>query len=145
MSASVNEQVVALVKSVLTNATPAGLSVFRARQSALGQDELPAINIRRGSGESTLHQEHKKTRELVSFELELHDRGDDWETAVDALHMAAHQCLFNDAVLNKPENKLHCTGTELMAAEADFVAGKLVAHYQIQIITRPGDLARAIS
>lgn len=144
MSASVVEQILARIKTVLTGTTRAGTRVYRTRQSAFGQDELPAINILRAPTDSSVHAE-RLSRTLCLIEIELHEQGDDWETAVDAFHGEVHTRLHADAALAALGRGLSCTGTDPMPGEADYVAGKLTVRYQLHVLTRPGDLTRAIN
>lgn len=144
MSASVVEQILACVKTILTGTTRAGARVYRARRAAFGQDELPAINLHRTPTENNAHAE-RLSRTLVGFEIELHDQGDDWETTTDDFHMEVHALLLADVPLAALGRGLQCTGTDPLGDEADFIAGKLLARYQIHVLTRPGDLTRAIN
>lgn len=145
MAASVAEQILARVQAVLLNATPAGAHVERGRDDAFGDSELPAINIRRANtGHERLGDSGERV--IVSFDLELHVATTGaWETAADALHMAAHAVLVADAPLAALGRGLRCTGTDAQGDSADRVIGKLTARYQMQVFVRPGDLTRQLS
>jgi len=145
MAASVAERVLARVQAVLLNATPAGAHVERGRDDAFGDSELPAINVRRAD---TTHERIGETGErvVVSFDLELNVATlGDWETAADALHMAAHAVLVVDTTLAALARGLRCTGTDAQGDSADRVIGRLTARYQMQVFVRPGDLTRQLS
>lgn len=144
MSASIVEQILARVSAALTGTTRAGARVYRARRAPFGQDELPAINLHRTPTETGAHAE-RLSRTLVGFEIELHEQGDDWETTTDAFHMEVHTLLLKDVPLAALGRGLQCPSTDALADEADFIAGKLIARYQIHVLTRPGDLTRAIN
>jgi len=145
MSASVIEQILARAKAALSGATSAGASVFRGRADAINEDELPAVNVRRGgSAEEALGT--NGARITVAFDVEHHvDDSADWETEADALHMEVHAVLGADAQLASLGRGLRCTGTDAQGEGADRVIGRLIAHYQMQIFVRPGDLTRSIT
>jgi hypothetical protein len=144
MTASVSEQILARAKAVLIGATAAGANVERGRDDAYAPEECPAINIRRadsqheplGSGVQRL---------TLAFDVDLFARGAAWETAADALHMAAHALLLADATLAGMGRGLHCTGTEVTGDSADQPQGRLTAHYQIQTPVSAGDYARQLN
>ncbi|MDI6748248.1 MAG: hypothetical protein QMD17_14010 [Rhodocyclaceae bacterium] len=145
MTASVIEQILARVHVALLGTTPASTNVYRGRDDAFDQAELPAINIRRtGTGHDRLGDSGERIS--VGIELDLHVATlGNWETAADALHMAAHAVLVADAPLAALGRGLRCDGTDAQGDSADRVIGKLTARYQMQIFVRPGDFTRAIS
>lgn len=143
MSASVAEQILDRVVTVL-----AGLGLFtavaRSSVHAIGEDDLPFARVRRGATESSIHTERLR-RLLLEFELELYAAGADYETALDALHVAADTALLQDATLATLGRGLGCVATDIAPEAADITVGKLTARYEIHVLTRPGDLTRAIS
>lgn len=141
---SVAEQILARVETALIAANVAGGRIHRHNEAPFGDDELSAINIRRGGVETTVLGE-KLERSLMVFELVHYVADNDWETAADALHMVSHAVVATDAPLAALGRGLRCVGTEPDGDDGEFVAGKLVARYQIQFLTRPGDLTRAIN
>lgn len=145
MAASVIEQILARVAAALTGTTTAGVNVHRGRADAFADDEIPALNIRRAnSSEDAISA--NGSRIVVMFDIEHHiDDLADWETAADALHMQVHGVLANDAALAVLGHGLRCTGTDAQSDSADRVVGRLIAHYQMQVFTRPGDLTRKIN
>lgn len=143
MAASVFELILARVAAVLLSATAAGSNVYRARDDAFAQDELPAINVRRGDTEGDVIGAGGE-RHVISFTLAFHARGAGWETAADALHMQAHALLMADATLAGKGRGLRCTGSETQDDSADQPAGRLTARYQMQVFIRPGDLSVAV-
>lgn len=142
---SVFEQILARVQTVLLGTTTAAQQVFRAREAAYGEDELPAINITRGSVETSQHAE-RIHRHRIEFVLEFHAAGDSWESDTDALHMQAHNLLLADSWLSSTVRGFLCISTSPSIVEAEgFIAGRLTATYQVQVLTRPGDLTRVIN
>lgn len=143
MTASVIEQILDRVETVI-----GGMSVFTAfsRSSvyAISEDDLPFARIRRGATESTIHSERLR-RSRIEFDLELYAAGPDYETAVDALHVAADNELLQDAQLATLGRGLGCVSTEIEKDAAEITIGKLTARYEIHVLTRPGDLTRAIT
>jgi hypothetical protein len=143
MSASVAEQILARVALVLTSAALA-TTVERARTDAFADSEVPALNIKRGNvSEDAVG--NNGARLVIAWIVEHHVSGvAGWETAADALHMAAHTALCSDATLASLGRGLRCTGSDVDGDSADRVVGRLVAHYQMQVFVRPGDLTRSI-
>ncbi len=143
MAASVFELILARVAAVLlAGSTAAGSNIFRARDDAFGDNELPAINVRRAdSGGDVITSSGE--RHVLAFTLTCMAAGDDWETAVDALHMQAHALLLADAVIAAKGKGLRLLSTDLQNDSADQVRGRLTARYQIQILVRPGDFSVA--
>lgn len=137
---SAHERILARVLSTLQAAgTDAAGRVHRGRVDAFGTDEVPAINIRRSTGQADAFA-HAVHRGLMEFELDLLVRGDDWETAADRLHLQAHRVIAVDGELNTLGRGLRCVRTEPRAEGGDEVIGKLTATYQVQALSRAGDL-----
>lgn len=142
---SVAEQILARVQvALVTAAIVATDLVSRGREDAWGEDELPAINIIRAGDDQQNHAE-RLTRHVLTFDIQHLAVGTAWETVADALHMQVHAVLLADAQLQAIGRGLTCTGTEAQGASADIHTARLTAHYQIQFITRPSDLTRAIN
>ena len=140
MSTSRAEQILARVQAALLGVTPAGPRVERARQAAYSDTEALAINILRGDVETTALANAREHNRL-SFTVECYAQGDDYETATDALHVAAHAVLLADPILAQLGKGLRCTNTSMSGDEAEFAAGRLTARYEIQFLTQTGDLA----
>lgn len=144
MSASVIEQILARVKAALLNATAAGVQVYRGRQDAFAETQLPAINIKRsGSNHEPLGDRADVV--IVQFDVEHHVAATvDWETAADVLHMESHALILTDATLATLGRGLRCTGTDAQGGDADQLIGLLTASYQIKVPVRRGDFTRAM-
>jgi len=141
---SVFEQILARVAAALTAGAVTASDIDRGNEDGYGEDELPKINVKRGPSETSSHAQNLE-RTVANFEVEHHVAGAAWETLADALHIGAHAVIANDAPLAALGRGLRITGTEALAGSAEFVSGKLVARYQIQFLTRPGDPTRAIN
>lgn len=145
MAASVVENILARIATVLTGATSAGTNVYRGRADAFANTEIPALNIRRASS-SAEPIGAKGERIMVGFDIEhFVDDSANWETTSDALHMAVHSLLAADATLALLGHGLRCTGTDAQSDSADRVVGRLMAHYQMQVFVRPHDLTKLIN
>lgn len=142
MAASVFELILARVHALLLGTTDAASRVYRAREDAFADDELPAINLRRENTSGDVLGNNGE-RHVLAFALEIHVDGADPETQADDLHMAAHTLLMADTLL--ASRGLRLTGTETLPASADRTVARLAAHYQMQVFTRPGDLTRAVT
>lgn len=141
-TASVCEQILAQVQSTLLTAGIVADRVFRGRRAPLDGEEFPAIKIKRGPSDSSSHA----TRvERVRFEFLVSHLVLDGETSVDALHVAAHAVLMSDAALGSIGYDLRLLATDTESDEADITADVLTARYQIQFLTRPGDVTRNLS
>ena len=140
-SNTTHERILQRVDLALKGAgTDAAARVYRGRVDAFGVDEIPAINIRRSTGQADAFAQ-AVARGLMEFELDFHVRGNDWETAVDRLHLQAHRVIAIDAGLNTLGRGLRCVRTEPRAEGGDETIGRLTATYQVQALTRAGDLA----
>jgi hypothetical protein len=138
---STHERILQRVELALKAAgTDAAVRVHRGRVDAFGADEIPAINIRRSTGQSDAFA-HAVTRGLMEFELDFHVRGDDWETVADRLHLQAHRVIAVDGELNTLGRGLRCVRTEPRAEGGDETIGRLTATYQVQALSRAGDLS----
>jgi len=143
MSASVVEQILARVETVLA-ALPVFVGVSRSSVFSISEADLPYARIRRGATESAIYSERLR-RARVEFEIELYAAGADYETATDTLHVAVDTALLQDAPLAALGRGLCCVSTEIAPEAAEITVGKLTARYEIHVVTRPGDLTRAIS
>jgi hypothetical protein len=138
---STHERILQRVDLALKAAgTDAASRVHRGRVDAFGVDEIPAINIRRSTGQADAFAQAVH-RGLMEFELDFHVRGDDWETAADRLHLQAHRVIAIDAGLNTLGRGLRCVRTEPRAEGGDETIGRLTATYQVQALTRAHDMA----
>lgn len=140
---SVAEQILARVHTLLLAADVAGGNVFRNRTDPLGEDELPGIKILRGATDTSAHA-RGIDRHRFEFSVAHLVTGADVETQADALHMAAHTAVFADEPLAALGSDLRCIGTDTVPDDADVDAYRLTARYQIQFLTRPGDLSRKL-
>jgi hypothetical protein len=144
MPASVIEQILARNKAALLNATSAGAHVFRGREDPFSPEEIPGLNVRRDDSEHQPMGDNGQ-RVYAVWEVEHVVKGDNWETAADALHMEVHAVLADDATLKTLGRGLRCIATSCRAEGGDQTTGKLTARYQMQVFVRPGDLSRAVS
>lgn len=144
MTASVHEAILQRVKLVLlaANIVPSEL-VSRGRVDAFSPDEMPAINIRRNPGVNNDFASGSQ-HQYMEFVVDLHVRGDDWETQADALHMQAHAALAASTELASLCKGLRCTRTEPSAEGGDQTIGAISATYQAQAVVRISDLTMAL-
>lgn len=142
MSASVAEQLLARIHVLLS---PLVATVDRGRLAAYGEPELPAANLKR-DGEDIAHHARNLQRHILTFTVEYIHAGADWETRSDAQHVQFDELIGSDAgLLSLGARALQLVATDSQGEEGDYTAGRLSARYQIQFITRPGDLTRAIT
>lgn len=145
MAASVFELIVARVYAVLlAGPTDAGTHVFRGRDDAFGDIELPALNIRRASTSGEPEDVADVELHQIAFTVACHARGATLETSADALHMQAHALLMADSTLAGMGRHLRCTATEIQDDSADQPAGVLTASYEMQVFVHTASLAAAI-
>lgn len=143
--ASVVEQILARVQTVLTGATDAEDRVERGRVDAAADGDQAVLNIKRAPDNVEVITD-RLSRITVAWDIEhLVAVTDAWETAADALYMQVHAALFADPTLATLGRGLRCTGTDPAGDGADQVIGRLTARYQMQVSIRPGDPTRAIT
>ena len=143
MTASVADQILARVLTVVQGVS--GIAgAARNRAAAIGVDELPYANIIRGATESMPHAERLRNN-TVGFDVRIYASGASYEQTLDGLHVAVDAALHADATLNTLGRGLIGTGTELEDEDAEYTCGRITARYQIHVLTRPGDLTRAIN
>lgn len=138
MPASVTEQMLSHVQAVLTDTTAAADNVFRGRVDALGEDEVPGLNIVRGN---VSHEAFGAgvVRLSINWTIEHTVCGADAETLADALHVEVDARLQADPQFAAG---LLCVATDYVGDAADQPVGRLTAHYQLQILVRRNDLTR---
>lgn len=144
MSASVHEALMAQVKTILLAAgTMAADRVYRGRVDALAPEDMPGINIRRGTG---IHSDFASgaQHQVMEFMVDHHVRGPEWETAADAMHMQVHAALAASAELALLCKGLRCVRTEPSAEGGDETIGAITATYQAQALVRPNNLTQAV-
>lgn len=133
------------VLEVLSSLT--GVTVSRRRTDAFDTGELPAIEILRAAASSEDFG-GRADKWRPSFVLQLLVADDTQaETALDALHLRADQGLLADQQLAQIFKGLRCTSvTEPeQVATTDGVAARMSCTYEAQLLTRRGDLSRAMT
>ncbi len=145
MSASVIEQILARVATVLAAAAiVASGRVYRDHSDAFAAEDLPAINIRRGSATIEPGDTGNTTARIeAGFDIDIHASGTSaTATAVDALHVAAQIAMMDDATLaTLGKASLACTGTDIEIDTADREGARLTAHYTIAAWALQRDLS----
>lgn len=141
MAASLREQLLARVATVLMGATPAGASVFRAREVSIARDVCPAITILYRGTPMTERRGQAADQHHVDFDIAIFVRGDPWDTAADAIDVPTHQLLMADPQLRALGMELVRRGDDVEAEEADRTAGCLIAHYRATFFTSARDLS----
>lgn len=143
---SASEAVLARALAALL-AAPRGATITRRRTDAYAFDELPAIEIQRKAGSSEAHGD-RADRWRMNFEIVLLVADSSMaETALDALWEQADSTLHADSQLAVLGRGLRCTNTsepEQVPIE-EGVAARMVCTYEIQILTRRGDLSHAMT
>jgi hypothetical protein len=123
MANSIPEQLLAIVLTVLAT-TSAGSNVWRSREDALSETDLPGINLRRvATQQNALTMESDQIS--LDFTLEIFALT---ELNTDVLHVEAHRVLNASAPLAQT---LNCLGTESDGDGADRSYFRLTAHYQL--------------
>lgn len=136
------EQILARCAAVLTGATPAGASVYRARETAIIRAAEPAICVLYGGG-SVHRMGSGFDQHRLTINIALYVRGDPWDSLVDALDVPAHAALLADATLKNMGVELMRESDAAEAQEADRTAGCLTVAYIATFYTRPGDISAA--
>lgn len=131
------EQVLELVKVLLLGATGAGQSVWRGRVDPFAQEDLPALNVRRGPTDETAWAQGQDHIALT-FDIDVEVRGADWETQADTLHEQVYDLLKGSAPLQALVSGLRRVSTDPTAEAGDDVAGRITARFQCQFLQRRG-------
>ena len=142
MPASVVEQALARIKTVLLAATAAGNNVERGREDGVSPAEMPAINIRRANTPVDAYGT-RSSQLRITVELDIWASSPDWETAADAVHMSAHAALFADAMLRP--SLIGCTGVDAAGAVGETPAGRLTARYELLLFAQTADLTTPLA
>lgn len=124
-----------------------GVTVTRRRTDPFEIEELPAIEILRGAASSEdFGGRADKWRPSFSLHLIVADDAQA-EAALDALHQLANQALFEDVQLVQICKGLRCTGVgePEQVATTEGVAARMACAYEAQLLTRRGDLSRAMT
>lgn len=140
MPSSIGEQIRARMAVALSGNTPAGASVFRAREVSITRAVCPAIVIMAEKEEdkpfSTEIDEH-----LVTVNLEVFVRGDVWESLADAIATPLHKILLTDAPLAALVTRIRKTSSVWEAQEADRTAGVLTLGYTVRYLSSATDIS----
>jgi len=136
------EQLCAVAEPVL-RAGVLGATVSRRRQDAYAIEELPAIEVSRGEWSSEPYaQDIERATATVRLTFIVADV-DPAETALDALHQAAHAVLLQSPDIAALGNRLRCTDTtEPEYAAGDPDSARMTATYQLQTLISAADLSR---
>lgn len=137
---SVREQILARIAAALLGATPAGASVFRAREVSITRDVTPAITVLFG-GESDKRMSQDADQHLMRVTVAIFVRGDPWDKLADAVATPMHGVIMNDSALRALVLDVRKTSSEPEAQEADRTAGTLIVTYEINYLTRATDIA----
>jgi hypothetical protein len=146
MSASRIETLLARVATVLQSAGT-GATVERRRVDAFDSGDLPVIEIMRGdAGSEPFGDKANLWRPNVQLALMVAD-GSMSETQIDALWCAVDTALHADADLAAMGRGLRCTSTSEpeQVAMTSGVAARMTCSYEFQLLTRRGDLSRAMT
>lgn len=139
------EQILERVQAILLTASleDVGAHVFRDREDALPEAELPAIKVLRGQVDPQAWAAGAD-RTRMEFRLEIIVSGENRETHLDAIHKAAHDVLLADVTLGGLGQGLRFSGSEEPEhAAGDPPAARMRVRYEIQTLTRSTSLVGA--
>lgn len=138
---SIAEQILDRMKTVATGSTPAGTRVWRAREDALGQDEMPGMIQHRGP-ETVERLASAIDRCSLEVRFAIYAAGAAWETPADDVAVSLHAALNGDTTLrsllgggNKGQG-LERVSAEPDADKGDATAGRLTVTYRCIYLTR---------
>lgn len=138
---AIEEQVLLAAKDLLTTALAGNAAVYRNREIPLDRVETPAVNFRMSDG-SVQAQSQREQRMDFEIEIEMHVRGDPWETAADPLRVALHAALMADESQGGLVARTQLTRTQWASANADLTAGCCTHTYRFTTLTPRRDLTR---
>ena len=139
--AAIEEQVLVAMKDLFTTALTGIATVYRNREIPLDRNETPAvvINMADGNAQAVSQMDQRLDFEV---EVEMHVRGEPWETAVDPIRVAGHAALLLDETLGGLVARTQLTRTQWAAANADRTAGCCTHTYRFTTLTPRRDLTR---
>ncbi len=138
--ATLREQILAAVKTLLSGATPAGTNVYRSRAEPFTRDELPAIVIEPKTEDVTSLAQEISER-LLGLEVIIHVRGDVSDTVSDTIAQPAHAVIMADQTLGGLCARVIEKSSNWEFADADSTANKLTLTYDVKYHTKSKDLA----
>ena len=139
--ASVREQILSRIKTVLATAAPGGASVSRSREVSITRANAPAIVVMPHSN-SINAQSTELDQNKFDLVLEIFVRGDPWDSLADPIDQAAHAVLMADAPLLALVSCIRRTSESFESQEADLTAGVLSVHYNVTYLSRATDISR---
>lgn len=137
--ATIRDQIMGKLLSLLFDTTDAGQSVFRARVEPLTRDDLPAIIIR-PKQEMVQSLAMDIVERMLTAEVEIYVRGDVPDQLAEAIILQAHALLMKDRTLGGLCARIIERETQWEFADADNPASKMTVSYEIKYHTQAQDL-----
>lgn len=142
MPSSIREQILGRIATALASAAPGGAQVFRSRENSITRAMTPAITVLMGS-ESDMRMSAYVDKHTLRVVLAIFVRGDPWDSLADAVATPMHLALMADAPLQALALDVRKISSDPEAEEADRTAGTLSCIYEVQYLTRAGDISAA--
>ncbi|MDY7537676.1 hypothetical protein QN372_00805 [Undibacterium sp. RTI2.1] len=140
---SIPEQVMVVMLGALTGNTAAGGNVFRSRATAIAHGEVPCIAIMCTDEESSVFNSSVDENTLV-VTVEVHTRGDPFDTLADPILIDIHRLLLGNAGLRSLVDDLRKKSKSWEEHEAEQTAGFVTTRYQMRYLQPANDLTTTI-
>ena len=146
--ASIREQILAGIAQALGYGgglpypTPANGNVYRSRAQLITRSGAPAIVVRPADEGSREFGDQDERNDFM-VDVEIHVRGDVWDTLADQVAVPAHQAIWAWALGADYVSRLRRAGATFKEQEADSTAGVLVQRYRVIYLTRAADISAA--
>ena len=140
--ASIREQILSTIKTVLTNAAPGNASVFRSRETSITRAVSPALVIMPGDN-SLSRMATGMDKNQLDVDIEIFTRGDPWDALADPIDTAAHATLMSSPALLALVADIRRISEAFEGQEANRTAGTLTVRYRLTYLTRATDITLA--
>lgn len=137
---SIQEQIQDQMLAVLLNATTAGASVSRSKETFLSRQSVRSIGIFPGQETDRAISDRSDEHELI-INIEIFGRGDPWYSVADPVAVEAHRLLLNDAALLALITRIRRISRTPTDEDGDQTAGMYQMEYRITYLTKSSDIA----
>lgn len=146
VATSLPERIAQRLQTLLTGTTPAGAKVWRDREAAVTREDSPAILIEiadedpetMGSGGHAARM--GLDRSVITVLVTVCVRGDQWQTAADAVRVTAHALIAADAELRGLVVQIRRGRCEWRPANTDIPFGFASQAYLFTVLGSSTDL-----
>jgi hypothetical protein len=137
---SITQQIVGRFAAALSSAT--SLQTYHRRVVPFAREEMPCINVKEDRETKRAMGRAVDEAELT-VNVSIHERGDAWPDAADAIAITVHRCLTSGQQLRDLVSSIRHTGSDWEDHDADQTAGCLTLEYQIRYTVSASDISNS--